>query len=649
MVRAARCVALCVVVASVLMTGQAHAAQREIEPLDRGWTHVVLGGDEATDDSSRWTRIDLPFATLDPRERIVLRRELRAPASQRERRARVRLSAASEVAEAFLDGVALRVEERGFDVILELGSDLSDGERHELLVLFGSGEGDLATVTGVPTGIAGGARIEYLGERFLELRNDRETPPLVWSWLDSEAPVLELTVEVVERLPGAEPPSLRAVLLGEDRAELASAETVVSPDTTAPTPVSLALAAPNIVPWTPADPRVYGVVVELSRAGEVVDRWSTTTAPRRPRDGGYVGGSYQVGYDPACLEPALSDSPLARLSARALRRDAVRLGQLGAAVWMNAASVADEALLVECDLRGIEVAVVASEAFPVGRRRALEALAQAHPSAVIVNEPPLDRDGLRTLFDRFGPTRADRSAAGSDRREHARLFVEAARTATSSSLVPDALEMDGGGTFTSDRLPTWAYHRLRAASGQPTAYAAVDWAELELGGELTVYSSGDAVEVFVDGESLGRRRPWRGVATFERAPSAAEQVLVRSWRGGTVHAERVLLRPGAPAQILLLADELGIPLSAIEHDQIWVHALVLDGQGTVCTDFDGEVVVSLLGGGEIVGSGRPRAEGGVASVVLRATGPDPIQLAASATAVDERLDSNRLTVVPDGF
>jgi hypothetical protein len=189
------------------------------------------------------------------------------------------------------------------------------------------------------------------------------------------------------------------------------------------------------------------------------------------------------------------------------------------------------------------------------------------------------------------------------------------------------------GSLDRFRRPKFAWHALRAAMGLPGVYPATFWNAERFRGPLDVYTSGDGVELFVDGRSLGRRAVGEAgappfAARFEDVERGVGELRAVAYRGARVVAERRLAAPASASRLLISADLLGVERSV--PDVVVVHALALDAQGDFQAGFEGEVRFTLFGGAEALTPATVRAEAGVASLVLRINGEEPATVAAQA-------------------
>lgn len=117
-----------------------------------------------------------------------------------------------------------------------------------------------------------------------------------------------------------------------------------------------------------------------------------------------------------------------------------------------------------------------------------------------------------------------------------------------------------------------------------------------------VYSNCDAVELFLNGESLGRKPvPPRGHLEWplHYAPGV---LLARGYKNGKTIAEDSRETTGAPAQIKLVPDRASIMADAQDVSVITVS--VLDSQDRLVPVADNEITFEIDGPGKIIGVGN---------------------------------------------
>ncbi|MBQ6341140.1 MAG: DUF4982 domain-containing protein [Kiritimatiellae bacterium] len=115
-----------------------------------------------------------------------------------------------------------------------------------------------------------------------------------------------------------------------------------------------------------------------------------------------------------------------------------------------------------------------------------------------------------------------------------------------------------------------------------------------------VYSSGDEVELFVNGASQGRRSRaknlWRFV--FDGVVYQPGELKAVAYRNGKVWCEETVQTAGAPAKLELMPECKKV--SADGEDVAYVTVRVCDAQGRTCPTANVPLKVTVRGGGEFV-------------------------------------------------
>ena len=205
------------------------------------------------------------------------------------------------------------------------------------------------------------------------------------------------------------------------------------------------------------------------------------------------------------------------------------------------------------------------------------------------------------------------------------------------------------------RLPKFAYYFYESQRdptegfmANPAVFIASYWtAQSAL--PVRVFSNGDEVELLCNGVSLGRRKPDQDrfsrylahapftfpVRTFE--PGELKAI---AYLGGKPVGEHVVRTPGKPERIRLVTRLSGISVEPNAQDAFFVHAEMVDRNGTLVPDTDLPVHF-VVTGAELASPQRVCAEAGIATALLLSAGSDrPIVIQASA----EGLQSDSLTV-----
>ena len=206
------------------------------------------------------------------------------------------------------------------------------------------------------------------------------------------------------------------------------------------------------------------------------------------------------------------------------------------------------------------------------------------------------------------------------------------------------------------RVPKFSYYFFRSqidpltavhgADARPIVYIANWWTAADTTGKVVVYANVDSVALFLNGRWLATRTPddgpdspygdWdhgghsydggnaRHLAhppfTFTGIAFAPGALKAVGFLHGRAVDSTVRRTPGAASRLVLDADLLGMPLQADGADVVFVHARVVDSQGTTEV-LDNATIVrfSVHGPGVIVGPSAVQTRGGIATIMVRAT------------------------------
>ncbi len=233
------------------------------------------------------------------------------------------------------------------------------------------------------------------------------------------------------------------------------------------------------------------------------------------------------------------------------------------------------------------------------------------------------------------------------------------------------------------RLPKFMHYFYQSQGlRQPMIYIANYW-QPAAGprNPVVVYSNCDEVELFVNGRSVGRRRPddgpnvpfgdltgfdlnyWKSgesIPTDERMSAVSSPIFTggncrnlkhppftfsglafepgeltaTGYRGGLAVVTTTRRTPGEPHSLVLEADFAGHPLAADGADVVFVHATVADKDGTPVPNSSMPVQFELDGDAVLIGDNPRSAEAGIASILVRAgTTPGKVKISASTPAV----------------
>ena len=141
------------------------------------------------------------------------------------------------------------------------------------------------------------------------------------------------------------------------------------------------------------------------------------------------------------------------------------------------------------------------------------------------------------------------------------------------------------------------------------------------------YINTEEVELFLNGESLGRVKPDSGRISSElKHPPFTFNI--NSFEPGTLRAvgyldgqqvaETQRVTPADAAGLSLKIDESGKALAAGQKDVVFVYTSVVDENGTTVPKDSSSVSFQVEGDAELIGQNPINAEAGIATILLRA-------------------------------
>ena len=193
--------------------------------------------------------------------------------------------------------------------------------------------------------------------------------------------------------------------------------------------------------------------------------------------------------------------------------------------------------------------------------------------------------------------------------------------------------------FPKDRY--WIY-QARWRPEIPVAHILPHWTWPGREGQVTpvhVYTSGDEAELFVNGKSQGRKAKEGYRIRWGDVVYEPGTVMVIAYKGGAVWATDEVRTAGAVKRTVLETDFEGQEL-------IYVTARLEDKDGTLVPDACNLLKFKVKGPAEIIATdaGDPTSHvpfyspdrpafHGLASVILRRTGPGPVTLTAASAGL----------------
>ncbi|MBN2653440.1 MAG: DUF4982 domain-containing protein [Spirochaetales bacterium] len=188
------------------------------------------------------------------------------------------------------------------------------------------------------------------------------------------------------------------------------------------------------------------------------------------------------------------------------------------------------------------------------------------------------------------------------------------------------------------RLPKFSYYFYQSQrdprivnpnySSGPMVFIASYW-QADSSLDLRIFSNCDQIELFLNGKTLGKKSPTIDAISdnlkhppfvFNLDSFEAGELLALGYVDGSVVASHSVRTPGAASKIDIEVADIGIPLVADGSDAVFVHARILDEDGTVVVGADVQVQFTVVGGAQIVGPTLVVAEAGVATVLVQSNG-----------------------------
>jgi len=208
------------------------------------------------------------------------------------------------------------------------------------------------------------------------------------------------------------------------------------------------------------------------------------------------------------------------------------------------------------------------------------------------------------------------------------------------------------------RLPKFSYYFYRSQrdvgetganwTGGPEVFIASHWT-LASNLRVLVFSNCEEIELRLNDVRLGRQVPSKAITTqyiphppvaFDLPQFEPGELEAVGLIGGKVVATHRISTPGTPTKIELTIEDVGVCAAANEPDLLFAHARWRDESGNLCINETGEIVFTIEGDAEVIGSAKIQAEAGIASTLLRLpAGAKSFQL--TATAVCSKLSPVR--------
>ena len=184
------------------------------------------------------------------------------------------------------------------------------------------------------------------------------------------------------------------------------------------------------------------------------------------------------------------------------------------------------------------------------------------------------------------------------------------------------------GVMDMTRLPkfaTYFYQSQRDLAEDTVLHIASYW-NSESALNVKVYSNCDEVELFLNEEPIGKQTPDTGhnsshlkhpPYTFKLSSFKPGKLEARAYVDGKLVAGKTIVTPEAPVALQISLNESGRKPEAGVNDVVFAYIAVVDKNGTVVSDFSGQVNLKLSGDVELMNLGDIVAEAGIATALLK--------------------------------
>lgn len=198
------------------------------------------------------------------------------------------------------------------------------------------------------------------------------------------------------------------------------------------------------------------------------------------------------------------------------------------------------------------------------------------------------------------------------------------------------------------RLPKFGYYFFKSQRSvsattpfaTPVVYIASHWLP-QVSQNVRVFSNCHEVELFVDGQSVGRQKPDQNALTthlnhppftFNVECQQAGSLKAIGYIDGKTVTEHVVGTPSSPVRLMLQVDESG--KAPATNDVVFVYAMITDAQGNV-VHLDDREVTFAVNGAQLVSPTTVKAEAGIATAVIRTPiAPSAINITATAQGLE---------------
>lgn len=192
-------------------------------------------------------------------------------------------------------------------------------------------------------------------------------------------------------------------------------------------------------------------------------------------------------------------------------------------------------------------------------------------------------------------------------------------------------DLESSGIMDIFRIPKPSFYFYKSQRdydhpfGKPMVYIANKWKK-DSPLDVTVFSNCDEVELFLNGKSVGRKKPDTNRIsdnlkhppfTFNLKSFKKGKLVAKAFIKNKIVVTDIVISPEKPSKIKVVIDDNYIDLKKEDNDVFFVYANVVDENNTVISDFKGNIQFNIEGKGIFIGENPVKVEAGVASILLK--------------------------------
>jgi beta-galactosidase len=207
-----------------------------------------------------------------------------------------------------------------------------------------------------------------------------------------------------------------------------------------------------------------------------------------------------------------------------------------------------------------------------------------------------------------------------------------------------APDQEYSGVMDIFRLPKYSYYFFKSQRNfssksifaEPVVFIASYW-QPGTNKNVKVFSNCEEVELFIDGKSVGRKKPDSSSFsinlnhppfTFNESCTRPGTIKALGYINGKIVAKHSISTPSVPDHLTLRVDESGI--SPTRNDIIFVYAYINDSNNNIVYNDNREVTFNIEGA-TLIGPAKVNAQAGIATALVR-TGNSSSEISITAIA-----------------